>query len=51
MHWLLLGIIALALIVAAGRFPRAAFGLFAALLAGAILMLQLNPGKKSADLH
>lgn len=46
MHWLLLGIIALALIVAAGRFPRTAFGLFVALLAGAILMLQLNSGEK-----
>ena len=46
MHWLLLGIIALALIVVAGRHPRTAFGLFAALLASAILMLQLNSGEK-----
>lgn len=46
MHWLLLGIIALALIVVAGRHPRTAFGLFAALLAGAILMWQLNSGEK-----
>ena len=46
MHWLLLGIIALALIVVAGRHPRTAFGLFAALLAGTILMLQLSSGEK-----
>ncbi|HCX87339.1 MAG TPA: hypothetical protein DG761_04900, partial [Gammaproteobacteria bacterium] len=49
MHWVLIGIIALALVVTAARYPRLAFGILAVLIAGAVLMLQLIPGEKERE--
>jgi len=49
MHWILLGVIALALVVTAVRYPRLAFAILVALIAGAVLMLQMIPGERERE--
>ena len=48
MHWIVLGIIALALIITASSYPRLAFGLLAAFLGIGILLLQVIPGERES---
>ena len=49
MHWILLGVIALALVVTAVRSPRLAFAILVVLIGGAVLMLQLIPGERERE--
>ena len=44
MHWIILGIVALALVAISVRYPRLAFTILIALLGGAVLLLQIIPG-------
>ena len=48
MHWIVLGIIALALIITASSYPRLAFGLLAAFLGVGILLVQVIPGERES---
>ena len=48
MHWIVLGIIALALIITASSYPRLAFGLLAAFLGIGILLLQVISGERES---
>ena len=48
MHWIVLGIIALALIITACSYPRLAFGLLAAFLSVGILLVQVIPGERES---
>ena len=48
MHWIVLGIIALALIITASSYPRLAFGLLAAFLGIGILLVQVIPGERES---
>ena len=48
MLWIVLGIIALALIITASSYPRLAFGLLAAFLGIGILLLQVIPGERES---
>lgn len=49
MHWILLGVIALALVVTAVRYPRLAFAILVVLIGGAVLMLQMIPGERERE--
>ena len=46
MHWIVLGIVALALVIAAGRYPRFAFTTLALLVMTAVLLAKLIPGER-----
>ena len=46
MHWIILGIVALALVAISVRYPRLAFTILIALLGGAVLLLQIIPGER-----
>ena len=46
MHWIILGIVALALVAISIRYPRLAFTILIALLGGAVLLLQIIPGER-----
>ena len=46
MHWIILGVLALALVVISVRHPRLAFAILVVLLGSAILLLQIIPGER-----
>ena len=48
MHWIVVGIIAIALIITASSYPRLAFGLLAAFLGIGILLVQVIPGERES---
>ena len=46
MHWIILGVLALALVAISVRYPRLAFAILVVLLGSAILLLQIIPGER-----
>ena len=49
MHWIILGILALALVAISVRYPRLAFAILIVLLGGAVLLLQIIPGERERE--
>ena len=46
MHWIILGVLALALVAISVRYPRLAFAILVVLLGSAILLVQMIPGER-----
>ena len=49
MHWIILGIVALALVAISVRHPRLAFAILIVLLGSAVLLLQIIPGERERE--
>jgi len=49
MHWIILGILALALVAISVRYPRLAFAILIVLVGGAVVLLQIIPGERERE--
>ena len=49
MHWIILGILALALVAISVRYPRLACAILIVLVGGAVVLLQVIPGERERE--